>query len=494
VIQNHEQIREIRVQNHHHDSHKDSQTEEKRARLPLSARFLLFAISILVLNGYLLSHKTDKVIEQAFLAQADQKIHLLLDQIRRNVEQERIALTDAALAAEVDYLNRHSDFGWQLHIQDLYAFDANGDIIAHSQAQRGQKALQPGSTYYRVIHDRQPSLGESREHRTDSGFIKADYLLPMTLPGGAIAGIEAEVDITGLKKAISSFDGPFEQSMWNTILISSLLMLLFLGGLIHFRLTGPIQRLHRCVQALSRGELDSRVSVTTRDEMGQLASGVNHLAESIQELLREQERTYMATLSALAQALEAKDPYTAAHSGRVSRYAVKLGQQLGLETDQLALLKKGALMHDLGKIGIHDTILNKPSALTDAEYQEMKKHPVMTAAIMKPLKRFSAFAEIAAWHHERWDGTGYPDGLKGDEIPLLARIVAIADTWDAMTGDRIYRPGMPVTKALNILESEQDQGQFDPELIRVFIAMIRQEQPEDAPSAAEYSSRPNTSV
>jgi hypothetical protein len=112
------------VQNHHHDSHKDSQTEEKRARLPLSARFLLFAISILVLNGYLLSHKTDKVIEQAFLAQADQKIHLLLDQIRRNVEQERIALTDVALAAEVDYLNRHSDFGWQLHIQDLYAFDA----------------------------------------------------------------------------------------------------------------------------------------------------------------------------------------------------------------------------------------------------------------------------------------------------------------------------------------------------------------------------------
>lgn len=467
------------MEHHQHQSHTGSRSERKRARLPLSARFLLFAISILLLNGFLLSSKTDKVIEQAFLAQADQKIHLLLDQIRRNVEQQRIALTDEALAAEVDYLNRHADFGWQLHIQDLYAFDANGQILAHSQSQRGQKTLQPGSAYSRVIHDRQPSLGESRERRADSDAIKADYLLPMTLPDGAIAGIEAEVDITGLKNAISSFDGPFEQSMWNTILLSSLLMLLMLGGLIHFRLTGPIQRLHRCVQALSSGDLDNRVTVTARDELGQLASGVNHLADSIQELLREQERTYMATLSALAQALEAKDPYTAAHSGRVSRYAVKLGQQLGLEADQLALLKKGALMHDLGKIGIHDTILNKPAALTDAEYQEMKKHPVMTAAIMKPLKRFSAFAEIAAWHHERWDGTGYPDGLKGDEIPLLARIVAIADTWDAMTGDRIYRPGMPITKALNILESEQDQGQFDPELIRVFIAMIRQEQPED---------------
>jgi putative nucleotidyltransferase with HDIG domain len=164
---------------------------------------------------------------------------------------------------------------------------------------------------------------------------------------------------------------------------------------------------------------------------------VNHLANSVQELLHEQERTYMATLSALAQALEAKDPYTAAHSGRVSRYSVKLGRRLGLDADQLSLLKKGALMHDLGKIGIHDSILNKPSALTDEEYQEMKKHPVMSAAIMRPLKRFSSFAEIAAWHHERWDGTGYPDGLQGEEIPLLARIVAIADAWDAMTGDRV---------------------------------------------------------
>jgi HD-GYP domain-containing protein (c-di-GMP phosphodiesterase class II) len=460
---------------HPHEQQTSTPRAGKRARLPLSVRFLLFSVSVLVLNGFLLSHWTDEVIERAFLAQADQKIHLLLDQIRRNVEQERLPLTDAALAEEVDYLNRHNEFGWQLHVQDLYAFDAAGNILAHSRAKRGQKEMQPGSSYFNVIHERRPVLGTSREHRAATNSVKADYLLPMTLPDGAITGIEAEVDITGLKKAISSFDGPFEQSMWNSILLSSLLMLLLLGGLIHFRLTGPIQRVHRCVQELSRGELDSRVEVTTRDEMGQLAAGVNHLANSVQELLHEQERTYMATLSALAQALEAKDPYTAAHSGRVSRYSVKLGQRLGLDADQLSLLKKGALMHDLGKIGIHDSILNKPSALTDEEYQEMKKHPVMSAAIMRPLKRFSSFAEIAAWHHERWDGTGYPDGLQGEEIPLLARIVAIADAWDAMTGDRVYRPGMPVEKALRILVAEQDQGQFDPELIGEFIRMIREE-------------------
>ena len=480
------------MQNSRHTIRENSH-KRGMPRLPLSARFLLFAVGILILNGFLLSQQTDQVIEKAFLAQADQKIHLLLDQLRRDIEKERITLTHEALSREVDYLNQHPDFGWQLHILTLYAFDAEGKILAHSQGQSGTKTLEPESPYYRVINKREASLGDTHEHNASTGAIKGDYLLPMTLTDGRMAGIEAEVDITGLQQAIGSFDGPFEQSMWNTILLSSALMLILLGGLIHFKLTGPVQRLHRAILDLSAGRLDTRVDEGARDELGQLAGGINNLAQSVQDLLQEQERTYMATLSALAQALEAKDPYTAAHSGRVSRYAVRLGQQLELDSDQLALLKKGALMHDLGKIGIHDTILNKPAPLTDAEYSEMKKHPTMTAAIMKPLKRFSAFAEIAAWHHERWDGAGYPDGLIGDEIPLLARIVAIADTWDAMTGDRIYRPGMPVAKALGILESEQDQGQFDPELIRAFIRMIRDEHSiHNAATAHRTPSRPHS--
>ncbi|QEW05365.1 HD domain-containing phosphohydrolase [Nitrincola iocasae] len=444
-------------------------------RLPLSIKFLLFAIAILILNGFLLSQQTDQVIEKAFLDQADQKIQLLLDQIRRNIEHEHIELSDDSLAEEVDYLNQHPDFGWQLHVTALYVFDAEGIILAHSQYKDGAKTLEPGSAYHQVIHLREASLGETHERKPATNTVKGDYLLPMTIHDGRIAGIEAEVDITGLQEAISSFDGPFEQSMWNTILLSSAVMLILLGGLTHFWLTGPVQRMHRAILDLSDGKLDTRIDTHSKDELGQLANGINQLAQNVQDLLREQERTYMAALTSLAQALQAKDPYTAAHSGRVSHYAVKLGKVLGLNKEELALLKKGALMHDLGKIGIHDTILNKPSALTDAEYEDMKKHPTITATIMKPLKRFRAFAEIAAWHHERWDGTGYPDGLKGDETPLLARIVAIADTWDAMTGDRVYRPGMPKEKALNILEAEQDQGQFDPELIRIFIQMMKQD-------------------
>lgn len=449
-------------------------TELKRSlRLPISLRFLLFALGVMLLNSLLLSSRTDHIIEKAFLSQADQKVHLLLDQIKRNIELDRLTPTDQHLAAEVSHLNQHENFSTQLHIMALYVFDAQGEVIAHSAGKRETKDMSPSSPYARIITEHMPSLGEEHEVNPATGTLKGDYLLPLRLPDGRQAGIEAEVDITGLSEAISSFDAPFEQSMWISILLSSLLMLLALGGLIYLRLTRPIEHLHQTVQSLSTGDLDSRVTLTSTDEIGQLGTGINHLADSVQSLLREQDETYMATLSALAQALQAKDPYTAAHSGRVSRYAVRLGQQVGLDDEQLALLKKGALMHDLGKIGIHDTILNKPSALTDEEYQEMRKHPVMTATIMKPLKRFRAFAEIAAWHHERWDGKGYPDGLSAEEIPLLARIVAIADTWDAMTGDRVYRPGMPAATALRILEAEQDEGQFDPRLIRTFIAMIR---------------------
>jgi len=197
------------------------------------------------------------------------------------------------------------------------------------------------------------------------------------------------------------------------------------------------------------------------DEVERLGATFDAMAERIREQV---------------QALEAKDSYTARHSARVAKYSVMLGRRLGLPEGQLKLLKQGALMHDLGKIGVADTILNKPGSLTEEEFAVMRNHPVVTAAIMRPLKRFKEFAEIAAWHHERWDGRGYPDGLAGEAIPLLARIVAIADTWDAMTGDRIYRKGMSVETALATLEQEREMGQWDPRLLEEFITMVRAEQ------------------
>jgi HD-GYP domain-containing protein (c-di-GMP phosphodiesterase class II) len=239
--------------------------------------------------------------------------------------------------------------------------------------------------------------------------------------------------------------------------------------------TSPLRQLSETAVSIADGDFSSRARVHRRDELGSLADSVNQMADSIEKLLEAQEQAYLQALKSLTQALQKKDRYTAGHSGRVKHYSLKLGERLGLDAATLDLLGRGALVHDIGKIGIPDAVLNKPAPLDDDEYAVMQQHPTFTAAIMRPLMRFRAFAEIAAWHHERWDGGGYPDGLAGEEIPLLARVVAIADAWDAMTGDRIYRKGMPVEKALGILEAEADGGQFEPHLIRLFTAMVREE-------------------
>jgi len=183
----------------------------------------------------------------------------------------------------------------------------------------------------------------------------------------------------------------------------------------------------------------------------------------------------MAILFALAKALEARDGNTSAHSLNVTKYSMLLGQRLGLNEEQLRVLGQGAMLHDLGKIGLPDDILKKPGELDDIELELIKEHPKLTSEILAPLEKSDHFSDIARSHHERWDGNGYPDGLNGEDIPLLARIVAIADTWDAMTSDRIYRQGMSEEVALATLERERHLGQWDPYLIDEFIKLIRQE-------------------
>ena len=182
----------------------------------------------------------------------------------------------------------------------------------------------------------------------------------------------------------------------------------------------------------------------------------------------------MGILFALAKALEARDDNTSSHSLNVTRYSMLLGEHLGLDEEELRALSQGALMHDLGKIGIPDNILKKPGGLDESEFEIIKQHPMMTSEILDTLETSDHFAAIARSHHERWDGTGYPDGLNGEDIPLLARIVAIADAWDAMTSNRVYRDAMNENIALDIFEREQDSGQWDPYLVGKFIKLIRQ--------------------
>ena len=182
----------------------------------------------------------------------------------------------------------------------------------------------------------------------------------------------------------------------------------------------------------------------------------------------------MGILFALAKALEARDDNTSSHSLNVTKYSMLLGEKLGLDEEKLRALSQGALLHDLGKIGIPDDILKKPGYLDESEFEVIKKHPLLTSDILDTLETSDHFAAIARSHHERWDGSGYPDGLNGEDIPLLARIVAIADAWDAMTSNRVYRDAMSENIALDIFEREKDSGQWDPFLVEKFITLMRQ--------------------
>jgi len=200
-----------------------------------------------------------------------------------------------------------------------------------------------------------------------------------------------------------------------------------------------------------------------------MAANVSAGIESAQ-LLRKQRDLFLDTITILAQAVELRDEYTGGHTLRVSTYALMLAQELQMPTSDVELIRIGTPLHDIGKIGINDAILRKPDRLTPEEFEHMKLHTVKGAEIVNTVPDLRPIIPIVRSHHERWDGLGYPDGLKGEAIPALARVVALADAFDAMTSDRPYRKGMPAAAAL--VEIEKGSGnQFDPRMAKAFLAM-----------------------
>ena len=191
----------------------------------------------------------------------------------------------------------------------------------------------------------------------------------------------------------------------------------------------------------------------------------------IRKMNEELEKSYLETIQMLMYTVEAKDPYTRGHSDRVSEFSVLIGKKIELPENELEILKIGGLFHDIGKIGISDAILQKQGKLTDEEYAEIKKHPIIGANILSNVTLFKDILPIVKHHHERFDGKGYPFGLEGEQIPYLARIAAIADTFDAMTSKRSYRDAMPIAVVKD--EFRKCKGtQFDPNLAECFIEIL----------------------
>ena len=199
------------------------------------------------------------------------------------------------------------------------------------------------------------------------------------------------------------------------------------------------------------------------------------------------EQAYLDSIQTLRYTVEAKDPYTRGHSDRVSLYSVLIGKYLGLSEKDLKTLEIGGLFHDIGKIGVPDAILRKETKLTDDEYSEIKNHPAIGAHILSSAEIFKDIIPIVKHHHEKYDGNGYPGRLKGDEIPYLARIAAIADTFDAMTSKRTYRDALPLETV--IAEFERCRGtQFDPKLDDVFLDILKNHYDEIKEIQEQYQS------
>lgn len=444
----------------------------------LARRFIGFMMAGFACAAILLMLRSEVVLEAILLDQAKQQAHVFMLGVEAQIQASDAPTSQSTLQNVIAQTMRRdfSPFGFIAY--EMYFFDAKGVILAHSRpGVYPPKTMKP--EFEKVFVHGASSLGEELEYVVDEQTGRVlplmSIIVPLRVDGRVEVALEVEVNLEKTLSLIKEIDGSYEQQMLIMISIFILIMLIFTSWVNLRWVLRPIYSIVEVTEKIAGGALSARVKHTSKDELGRLAFSVNKMADSVEQLIKEQEEAHLQMLQSLARALEAKDSYTAGHSGRVAKYSYDLGQRIGLDEHQLTMLKQGALIHDLGKIGIPDNILNKPSRLEGDEIAIMRRHPVMTAKITRPLKRFKEFAEIAAWHHEHWDGTGYPDGLKGEEIPLLARIVSIADTWDAMTGDRIYRKAISTKEAIAILEREQDSGQWDPRLIREFIAMVREE-------------------
>ena len=184
-------------------------------------------------------------------------------------------------------------------------------------------------------------------------------------------------------------------------------------------------------------------------------------------LLKRLDKEYIEAIHVLIDVSEARDPYTMKHSVKVTNYAVYLAEKLKLPKEEVERIRLASMLHDIGKIGIKTSVLMKPSPLTKEEFTEIKQHPQLGVEIIKPIKFMSALIPIIKHHHENYDGTGYPDGLKGKEIPSTARILAVADAYDALTSDRAYRKAYSSREALKIMEKESGK-KFDPQILKIF--------------------------
>ena len=249
------------------------------------------------------------------------------------------------------------------------------------------------------------------------------------------------------------------------------------GVLVANRITRPLLDVVQASEAVARGNLTVKVDARGNDELATLARAFNDMVISLDRSNRELLEAYNSTLEGWSKALELRDEEPEGHTQRVTDLTVRLARRMGISDDDLVQIKRGALLHDIGKMGIPDGILNKPGPLSESEWEIMRKHPVYAYQMLSPIAYLRPALAIPCCHHERWDGSGYPMGWKEEDIPLPARIFAVVDVWDALRSDRPYRVAWPEEQILDHLETNRSVH-FDPRVVDEFLRMIRTEGPD----------------
>jgi len=277
--------------------------------------------------------------------------------------------------------------------------------------------------------------------------------------------IDAFLRLTGIKVGLEdvfiekdNFQGRFSKKVFSGKSKSQLMVPLMVKG--------------EAIGMFSIKNLDEKVFAKNDLHLFSILANQAAIALENAWVYADTQKLYASTIEALATEIEVRNPYTRGHSERVSKYAVIVGKKLGLPQKELLLIHYAGILHDLGKIGIEDAIVNKNTFLTDEEYAFMKEHPVKSTHVVEPIEFLRVIAPVIRHHHERFDGFGYPDGLKGEEIPFYARILAVVDSFDAMTSDRPYRAAKSFKESVEEIE-RCSESQYDPVVVGAFLEIAK---------------------
>ena len=353
---------------------------------------------------------------------------------------------------------------------DVTAFivDRDGRVLVHSEP--AVEVQHPDFSGLQIVKDfaRQP------QRLTVSYEEKGVKLLGTVAPAPPNLGVIVQKPEA---RAFASVDQMVRATLqWVAIalLFAILAALVFASGIAR-----PIRVLAERTHEIARGNYQQRVELKTHNEIGELAANFNAMSTSIEKAIEQLKKAahenhllFLNSVRMLAAAIDAKDPYTRGHSERVARYSIGIGKHLGLPEKEMRDLRISALLHDVGKIGIDDRILRKPGALSEDEFEVMKQHPAKGAAIMSGVAQLIDIIPGMKYHHEKWSGGGYPDGLEGEQIPVQARIVAIADTFDAMTTNRPYQKAMEIGYVVEKIKSFAGT-RFDPRVVDAFVNAVK---------------------